>query len=242
MRIDGKLCINCGICIAYCPVNAIYQSIDFVEIDLEKCTECGTCIRPGIVICPTKAIQESPSAVEYPRSIRRVFSDPAKTHKETKIPGRGTEEVKTNDVTGRVKKHQYGVAIEVGRPVVSASFIDFEKITMALAKHKITYEDRNPIKSLFLDETRGTLKLEVKQQRVASSIIEFVIPCEQLESILKTLMEVSKEIDTVFSLDVIACFDSPARMPEIGCLHKLGIELRPNNKINLGLGRPFSSE
>lgn len=242
MRIDGKLCINCELCIAYCPVNAIYPGPDIMVIDQEKCTECGTCIRPGIVRCPTKAFQESPSTFEYPRSIRKAFSDPATTHIKTRIPGRGTEEVKTNDVTGRVKKNQYGVAIEIGRPIVSASFIDFEKITMALAKHKITYEDCNPVKSLFLDESRGTLKPEVKQQRVTSSIIEFVIPCEQLESILKTLLDVSNEIDTVFSLDVIARFNSPVMMPEIECINRLGIKLRPNNKINLGLGSPLSSE
>lgn len=242
MRIDAKLCINCELCIPYCPVNAIFAGVDVVEIDQEKCTECGTCIRTSIVQCPTKAFQETSPAFEYPRSIRRAFSDPTTTHKKTKIPGRGTEEVKTNDVTGRVKKKHYGVAIEVGRPVVSASFIDFEKITMALAKHNISYEECNPVKSLFLDEPRGTLKPEVKEQRVTSGIIEFVIPCEQLESILKTLMEVSKEIDTVFSLDLIARFDSPVMMPEIECLDRLGIKLRPNNKINLGLGWPLSSE
>lgn len=36
------------------------------------------------------------------------------------VPGRGTEEVKTNDVTGRVDKKHYGIAVEMGRPSVAA--------------------------------------------------------------------------------------------------------------------------
>lgn len=242
MRIDENLCVKCGLCIAYCPVNAIYPDKDTMVIDQEMCTECGTCGRQRIVPCPTKAIQELPSSFEYPRSIRKYFSDPTVTHIETKIPGRGTEEVKTNDVTGRVKNNEYGISIEVGRPAISASFIDFEKITMALAKHKVIYEECNPVKALFLNESLGILKPEVKRQRVTSCIIEFAIPRYQLESVLKTLLDVANHIETVFSLGVIAHFDSPYRMPEIECLERFGIKPRPNNKINLGLGRPLSKE
>ena len=242
MLIEENLCIKCGLCTAYCPVNAIKSDKEFMVIDQERCTECGTCARQRIVPCPTDAIHESPSDYEYPRSIRKYFSDPTVTHIETKIPGRGTEEVKTNDVTGRVKKGNFGIAIEVGRPAISASYIDIEKITMALAKHSIVYEECNPVKALFLDESLGTFKPEVRLQKVTSCIIEFVIPRHQLENVLQSLLDISKTIDTVFSLGVIARFDSRYKMPEIECLERFGIILRPNNKINLGLGRPLTKE
>jgi hypothetical protein len=164
------------------------------------------------------------------------------THVETKVPGRGTEEVKSNDVTGRVKRGQVGIAIEVGRPSVGASYRDVEKITMALAKHQISYEELNPLTHLMEDVSKGTFTEEAKQARVVSAIIEFVVPESQLEEILVTLMDVAKKIDTVFSLDLIARFPEDGSLPTFPQLERLGIQPRPNNKINLGLGRPLKEE
>lgn len=42
--IDKQLCINCGICMGYCPVNSIY------------CKGCGICS----VECPKKAVSMVP--------------------------------------------------------------------------------------------------------------------------------------------------------------------------------------
>ena len=39
---------------------------------------------------------------EWPRTVRANFSDPLVEHPETKVPGRGTEEMKTTEVTGRI--------------------------------------------------------------------------------------------------------------------------------------------
>jgi hypothetical protein len=47
--------------------------------------------------------------------------------------GRGTAEVKTNDVTGRVKEGEAGFVIEFGRPSVGARFRDIQEMTKALA-------------------------------------------------------------------------------------------------------------
>ena len=41
--------------------------------------------------------------LSWPRIVRRAFSDPVVPHESTGVHGRGTEEVKTNDVSGRVK-------------------------------------------------------------------------------------------------------------------------------------------
>ena len=51
-------------------------------------------------VCPTSAI--TPDDLSWPRVVRRAFSDPIVTHESTGVHGRGTEEVKTNDVTNRV--------------------------------------------------------------------------------------------------------------------------------------------
>ena len=63
-----------------------------------------------------------------------------------------------------------------------------------------------------------------------------------LKPILQTILETGKTLNTVFSLDLIVRFDEPYRMPEVAELKELGLEPRPNNKINLGMGRPLKEE
>lgn len=243
MMVNQELCIGCGRCVPYCPVRAISVVDKKAVIDQEICVECGTCYRKNnFVKCPRNALYEREDVQRHPRSIRKYFSDPMATHVETKVPGRGTEEVKTNDVTGRVDREHYGIAIEMGRPSVAASYRDVEKMTMALSKFHIVHEPCNPIKYLFADEEKGTLTEEALSQRVISTIIEFNVKKDALEEVLKTILETAKTLDTVFSLDLIARFEEPDYMPEIPALARLGLEPRPNNKINLGLGRPLKED
>ena len=49
-KIDDK-CINCGLCVPECPVNAIVPGKEFHEITAD-CIDCGACE----AICPTQAI------------------------------------------------------------------------------------------------------------------------------------------------------------------------------------------
>ncbi len=50
---DQKTCRRCGICLMYCPVNAISRGADEAySIGLEYCKGCGVCAAE----CPAKAI------------------------------------------------------------------------------------------------------------------------------------------------------------------------------------------
>jgi len=100
MKIDPELCIVCEACLPYCPMEAISIKDDMAVIDEDECVDCNVCLKSGC--CPVDAFVFEPAP--WPRSVRNVFSDPRKEHKETKIAGRGTEEMKTNDVTGRHRR------------------------------------------------------------------------------------------------------------------------------------------
>lgn len=50
---DKEHCIECGMCLAYCPVNSIIKSEDnSYEITYDYCKGCGICANE----CPKKAI------------------------------------------------------------------------------------------------------------------------------------------------------------------------------------------
>jgi hypothetical protein len=59
--------------------------------------------------------------------------------------GRGTEEMKTNDVTGRYRDGEVGIAAELGRPCVGFRFRDLERVTTGLAERGIRFEPDNPV-------------------------------------------------------------------------------------------------
>lgn len=50
--IDKEKCINCGMCLAYCPVNAFYKNRQEIFLSLDYCKGCGICREE----CPKKAI------------------------------------------------------------------------------------------------------------------------------------------------------------------------------------------
>ena len=76
----------------------------------------------------------------WPRQVRSQMSDVTTVYRG--VNGRGTEEMKTNDVTGRFKKGYAGIAVELGRPQVSTSLRDLEKIAMVVAQHGAEFGDR----------------------------------------------------------------------------------------------------
>jgi hypothetical protein len=225
-----------------CPADAIKQSDGEnkkIAVLEENCFECGLCRRLGI--CPTDAFTESEGTDRFPRLVRALFSDPNTTHKCTMIPGRGTEESKTNDVTGRVKLGQFGICIEFGRPGVGFRIKDIAPMTEYLADLGVEMEPNNPLFAL-MDHETGCFPGELLSERILSAILEIRVCPEEFETILKGILKKGKTLNTVFSLSVISRFEKNGDLPILGRLKNLGISAKPNAKINLGMGRPAAHD
>jgi hypothetical protein len=176
----------------------------------------------------------------WPRIVRKNFSDPLKIHPETRIPGRGTEEMKTNEVTGRYRRGMYGMAFELGRPGVGARFYDVEKVARALSTLNVGFEENNPVTKLMVDRKKGFINPEVLGEKVLSAIVEFLAPAEKLPRVLEVLDRVSKEINTVFSGDIISRIGTDGSVPYIRVLQDMNRFLSINGKSNVGLGKPLA--
>lgn len=137
-------CIGCGLCLPYCTIGAITMDGPIAVSDQDKCVECAVCAR--LVECPVDAmVQLGVDQLPYPRNLRRYFSDPISISPVTFAGGRGTEEGKTNDRTGRFKFGQVGFCIEMGRPGISTSFADAQTVAQAVSRVGAVYEQKNPI-------------------------------------------------------------------------------------------------
>jgi ferredoxin len=264
MKINPDKCVACGNCTAVCPVGAIYidPAIRRATINRDECVECYSCfnglsqehLNPTFVrtlrktfqmmrlrfdpepdVCPTAAFE--PDELVWPRTVRRAFSDPRVPHESTGVHGRGTEEVKTNDVSGRVQLGEAGFTIEFGRPGVGVWFRDIQKMCWALAKADVAFEKRNPVTSLMSDVSTGTIREDIMDEKVLSAIVEIKVPVERVEEIVRLVWKLEREIDTVVALGVGARCDENGEDDVVGpILEKLGYSLE-RAKTNVGLGR-----
>ena len=237
-------------CQDYCPVGAIttieWKGESVSEVSQGDCVECGVCLASGI--CPTDAIYMP--KLEWPRTLRAEFSNPSVPHSSAKRfgyqdsdgIGRGTYEMKTNDVSGRFKRGFVGVALEIGRPGVGTAFRDIQTIGMALAQIGIKLEPQNPLTAFIVDKETGKLKEEILDERILSAIFEFVIKNEQLKGVLETVKAVSSKIDTVFSLDLFSRVNEDGRIPAVSIAEEAGFACCPAAKTNVGLGRPLAKD
>lgn len=243
MKINRETCKGCGSCVPYCPMEAIlFHKKDkekgikpYAEINMDECVECTVCLRADV--CPTNAIREE--KLEWPRILRKAFSDPLYIHEGTDIPGRGTEEMKTNDVTGRFRDGYIGVGLEMGRPGTGTRFRDIEKVIRRFIRMGIELEPFNPVTQLIANKDTGEFREGILDEKVLSAIVEFTIPIERATDVFSAVKEVAGEINTVFSLDLI-CKVSPDRdIPIIEEIEKAGLLRSVNGKVNVGLGRPL---
>ncbi len=263
MKISTDRCVACGNCVAICPVGAIDidPAIDRAVVDQDRCVECFTCYRglstehlnPTLVrtvrkvfswfrvrfdpepdVCPTAAIE--PQELAWPRAVRRAFSDPLVPHESTGIHGRGTEEVKTNDVTHRVSEGEAGFTIEFGRPTVSVQFRDISTVTQALAAAGVSFEANNPVTHLMTDPRTGRIREDILDERVLSAIVETKTTMARVPEILLLLTDVAKTLDTIISIGVSTRCDDDGGSALEKVLDDEGFAYW-RGKTNLGLGR-----
>ncbi len=240
MIIDKETCIGCQLCQPYCPMGCIAyrESEGKCTIDLDECVECGICQRPKV--CPTGALQQQ--ELDEMRNLRRTFSNPLVPHKTTSVPGRGTEEMKTNDVTGRFKRGHAGVAVELGRPGTGTRFRDVEKVAMAVAPIGVVFEPQNPVTALMVDTATGKMQDGILGEKVLSAIVEFDVAIEKLATTLTAIKQVAPKLDTVFSLDLASRMSADNTVPTAEIARTVGFEPSLNGKTNVGLGRPLAKE
>jgi ferredoxin len=264
MRINQDKCVACGNCTYVCPMGAIYidPEIRRATINRDACVECYACynglspehLPPKLVrvtrramrkllmrfepdpdICPTDCFE--PDELEWPRIVRRAFSDPRVPHESTGIVGRGTEEVKTNDVSGRVGPGEVGFTIEFGRPGVGARFREVQEMTRALAAANIAFEKNNPVAGLMTDTATGDIREDVLDEKVLSVIVEIKVPVERTEEVVRIVQGVEKRIDTIVVMGVgVRCDEQGEDRVVAPILERLGYRLH-RAKTNLGLGR-----
>ncbi len=243
MLINKETCIGCGKCVPYCPMEAIIlhkkdkekRIKPYAEIDLDECVECSVCLRAEV--CPTDAIYEK--ELKWPRTLRKTFSDPLCVHEDTDIPGRGTEEMKTNDVTGRFADGRIGVGMELGRPGTGTRFREADKVIRRLSAMEIELEPHNPLTHLIANKDTGELRKDVLAEKVLSAIVEFTVPIEKAQQVFSVLKKVAGEINTVFSLDLVCKVGNDGSIPIIKEAEKAGLIRSLNGKVNVGLGRPL---
>jgi hypothetical protein len=240
----------------------IDPSVNRAVIDYDECVECSDCYRgmsqehlnPTLVravrgvaklfrfrfepepdVCPTAAFVLDD--LSWPRIVRRVFSDPVVEHTSTGIHGRGTEEVKTNDVAKRIGLGEVGYVIEMGRPGVGVRFHHIQTMTSALAEIGVVFEARNPITHLMTDKTKGTLREDLLGEKILSAIVETRTAMDEVQAVLDTVFDVSRRIDTVVAVGVSTRCNEDGEDPELApLLAELGHDFE-RAKTNMGLGR-----
>lgn len=240
-QINQEKCIGCKMCMTYCTVDAIHYNDRKCHVDLDECVECYICLRQKV--CPKNAIEPSPLDSFY-KEFKHMMSDPVENHPVTGVTGRGTEEVKTNDVSGRVRRGQVGICIDMGRPGMGVYLRDAEKVAIALcnAGVELACADQSPLMGMMPDITTGKLKDDCLDTRMLSVIVEGHCREEELNNVMAALQKAEKEIDTVFSLGLILRVDENGENTTLRCLDELGIPQPYRGKVNVGLGLPLITD
>jgi len=238
MKINVENCIGCGTCLDYCNVGAISIEDEVASIDQDVCVECWVCYRNQV--CPNDCFEPTPLE-NYGDVFKHVLSDPTETSKGTGIPGRGTEESKTNDITGRFPKDVYGICVDMGRPGAGAYMRDVERVAMALAGAGVRFASprETPLSAVMTDIRSGKIRNDLLDVHVLSVIIEGTCMRENLGPVLNAIIKVEKEIDTVFSLGIVSMLDEDGDESLMRVLDQYEIDRPKRGKVNVGLGKPL---
>ena len=106
-----------------------------------------------------------------------------------------------------------------------------------LAPLGVEFEPQNPLTTLLEDKTTGKMRPEVLNEKVLSCIVEMIVPIDRITEIYETLDRVAKEIDTVFSIDLVCRTNEDLSVPTLEIMDKAGYWRSINGKTNIGLGK-----
>ena len=142
-------------------------------------------------------------------------------------------------MTGKFGRGEYGLLFEFGRPGTGTRFTEVEKITTAVCAMGVEILEDNPVFGLLADPRTGRIQPQFLHEKVLSVILEIRIPAERLAEIVRRVFPLLDELDTVVSVGLVTRFAPDGGLPVIRELEALGVPVRPNAKINVGLGRPL---
>jgi ferredoxin len=246
MTIDPGICRGCRECEPVCTTGALKWDEERLVcfIDDEVCVNCFNCYRNapcrgGVAIIPPNV-----DIMDKKTRLSMDLSNPLTEHPLTLMAGRGTEECKTNEITGRIRYGYAAVAVELGRPSITTDMREVQKISTALARlGYVTFADENPVTGLMKDKKTGELQEWCLDTRALSAIIEIGIPEDRLEETLTTIRKVcDEELETVASVSCMQMVVQPGdKIPAIEIIEKLRLPHRPNGKTCIGLGRPLNN-
>ena len=237
MKVNKEKCIGCKTCHPYCSVGAIalveWEGKQKSEANQSDCVECGACLRSRV--CPKDAIVMP--ELEWPRKLRAHFSNPYAGHLPGKKGAPPAAEPKLNEMTGRISEGMTAIVVEVGRPGVSASLRDAEKICMALARVGVEFDPGSGVTALMTDTATGRFPDDILDEKGLNIMIYFSTANEALPDALRALKEVASRIDTVFSIGLSNRLDASAVIPTASLAEEAGFTIRPHAKTVVGLGR-----
>ena len=240
ISIAASKCAGCKNCILFCPDDAINYQDKRCSIDQLTCTQCGACLDS----CPEKAIEFTPDSDPL-KMFQMAISNPgAGTMITGGNSGRGGHEVKTLDVVPRQKNDEITINLDIGRPGVGVYLRDAEKIILALirAGMKFVPSADFPLATIIPDKSTGKFRPDCLDMHFHTLLAEGIFKREQLPDIMKALLVVEKEIDTVFTVGLVMPVDKNCNNSALDCFDDLGIPRPHRGKINVGLGRPWAPD
>ncbi|MCG6537144.1 MAG: 4Fe-4S dicluster domain-containing protein, partial [Syntrophales bacterium LBB04] len=230
-------CIGCKACHPYCTVGAIslieWGGKKKSEVNQSDCVECGACLRSRV--CPKDAIVMP--ELEWPRKLRSHFSNPYAGHLPAKKGAPPAAEPKLNEMTGRISEGMTAFVVEVGRPSVSASLRDVQKICMALAREGVAFDPGSGVTALMEDPATGKFSDDILDEKGLNITIYFSTANKDLPTVLRALKEVSSQIETVFSIGLSNRLNDSAVLPTALIAEEAGFTIQPHAKTVVGLGR-----
>ena len=120
--------------------------------------------------------------------------------------------------------------------------VELEKVLLALVKMDVELEHDNAVFALLEEPFTGRMKPEFRNEKVLSAILEFKVRDQQLEDLVRELLPILAEVDTVVSWGLATRFAKDGTLAVRYRLKALEIPVRPNAKINMGSGRPIAEE